>query len=791
MQTTTTAARPYQDACLPIEQRVDDLLGRMTVEEKIAQLGSLWIYEIAGDDGLNREWAQARLAHGLGQVTRLAGGSSLGPVETAKLANQIQKFLLEETRLGIPALVHDECCSGFLANGATNFSQIIGVASTWEPELVEAMTQVIRQQMRAVGVHHGLAPVIDIARDPRWGRTEETFGEDPYLTSVMGAAYIRGLQGEDWTAGVMATAKHFVGYSAPEGGLNWAPAHITSRELREVYLAPFEVAVRAAKLATIMPAYHEIDGEPCSSSHWLMTRILRDEWGFDGLVVSDYMAINQLRNYHQLAQDKADAARLALEAGMDLELPSIDAYGQALVDAVKAGEVSLALIDRSVRRMLALKFAFGLFERPYVDPGGVLALFDTPAQRELAREIARKSMVLLKNEGDLLPLRKDLTSIAVIGPNADETRNLLGDYSYPAHIETLIALHGMGFSEQPLPASIRLVDDYADMISPLTAIQGAMSAQTQIHYAKGCDVNSASTEGFAAAIDAARKAEVAIVIVGDKAGLTPECTSGEFRDSAHLTLPGVQQALVEAILATGTPVVLVLVTGRPYAIPQLVDAVPAVVQAWLPGAEGAPALAEVLFGDVNPSGKLPITFPRHAGQVPIFYAHRPSGAKSFFYGPYTDESNAPIFPFGYGLSYTSFAFEKLSVTPESVGADGEVRVSVEVINTGARAGDEVVQLYTRTDGASVTRPVKELRGFKRVSLQPGERVRVIFTLPVERLAYYDAAMQLAVEPTTTQVMVGASSQDFPLKAAFTIAGPKRLVLQRSHYFTTATIEEVR
>jgi beta-glucosidase len=388
--------------------------------------------------------------------------------------------------------------------------------------------------------------VIDIARDPRWGRTEETFGEDPYLTSVMGAAYIRGLQGEDWTEGVMATAKHFVGYSASEGGLNWAPAHITPRELREVYLAPFETAVRAAKLATIMPAYHEIDGEPCSSSHWLMTEVLRNEWGFDGLVVSDYMAINQLRNYHLLARDKADAARLALEAGMDLELPSIDAYGQALIDAVKAGEIALALIDRSVRRMLALKFAFGLFEHPYIDPDAVLAVFDTQAQRGLAREIARKSMVLLKNEGNLLPLSKSLSSVAIIGPNADETRNLLGDYSYPAHIETLIVLHGMGFSEQPLPASIKLVDDYADMISPLTAIHGAVSAQTQVYYAKGCDVNSDSTAGFAAAIDAARKAEVAIVIVGDKAGLTPECTSGEFRDSAHLTLPGVQQALVEA-----------------------------------------------------------------------------------------------------------------------------------------------------------------------------------------------------------------------------------------------------
>lgn len=785
---TNTTARPWLDAALPVEQRVDALLAAMDLPEKVAQLGSLWIYEIADEQGLNRPWAQARMSHGLGQVTRLAGGSSLGPVETAQLANAIQKFLIEETRLGIPALVHDECCSGFLANGATNFPQIIGVASTWEPDLVSAMTEVIRTQMRAVGVHHGLAPVIDIARDPRWGRTEETFGEDPYLTSTMGVAYIRGLQGEDWTEGVMATAKHFVGYSASEGGLNWAPAHIPERELREVYLAPFEAAVRAAHLATIMPAYHELDGEPCSSSRHLMTEILRDEWGFDGLVVSDYMGIDQLRNYHKLARDKADAARLALEAGMDLELPSIDAYGQPLLDAVKMGEIPVELIDRSVRRMLALKFAFGLFERPYVEPDAVPAVFDTPAQRTLAREISRKSLVLLKNEGNLLPLPKTLKSIAVIGPNADDTRNLLGDYSYPAHIETLITLRGLGFSEHPLPESLKLVEDYADMTSVLTAVHGAVSAQTQVHYAKGCDVSSPTTDGIAAAVAAARRAEVAVVVVGDKAGLIPECTSGEFRDSAHLTLPGVQQALVEAVLATGTPVVLVLITGRPYAIPALVESAPAVVQAWLPGAEGAPALAEVLFGDVNPSGKLPITFPRHVGQVPIFYGHRPSGAKSFFYGPYADESNEPLFPFGFGLSYTSFAFENLAVTPERVATDGSVQVTVDVVNTGARAGDEVVQLYTRTDGASVTRPVQELRGFQRVSLQPRERKTVVFDLAVEQLAYYDREMQLVVEPAMVQVMVGASSAHLPLTATFAITGARRIVGQRSHYFCAVDVK---
>ena len=786
----TTTTLPYRNASLPIEQRVDDLLGRMTVEEKVAQLSSLWIYEIADDRGLNRQWAQERMAHGLGQVTRLAGGSSLGPVETAHLANQIQRFLIEETRLGIPALIHDECCSGFLANGAVSFPQIIGLASTWMPELVEAMTRMIRQQMRVVGVHHGLAPVLDIARDPRWGRTEETFGEDPYLTTVLGIAYIRGLQGEDWGEGVMATGKHFVGYSASEGGLNWAPAHITPRELREVYLAPFEAAVHAARLASIMPAYHEIDGEPCSSSRRLMTEILRNEWGFDGLVVSDYMAIDQLRACHRLARDKAHAARLALEAGMDLELPSVDAYGPALVEAIHTGDIPLEWVDRSVRRMLRLKFAFGLFERPYVDPDAVPAVFAAPSQRVLAREIARKSIVLLKNDGDLLPLSKTISAIAVIGPNADSTRNLLGDYSYPAHIETLITLRQLGFSEHPLPESIRLVETDASMISVVEAIRRAVSPETRVYYARGCDVNSNSTVGFDEAIAVARKADVAVVVVGDKAGLTPECTSGEFRDSAHLTLPGVQQDLVEAILATGTPVVLVLVTGRPYAIPHLVDASHAVVEAWLPGAEGASALAEVLFGDVNPGGKLPITFPRHVGQIPLFYAHRPSGARSFFYGPYMDESNEPLFPFGFGLSYTRFAFEHLVITPEKAPTDGEVQVSVEVINTGTRAGDEVVQLYTRTEGASVTRPVKELHGFQRVHLAPGERKRVTFTVPVELFAWYDAAMQRVVEPVAIQVMVGNSSAHLPLCATLTLIGDRRVIAHRRAWVCRVTVTSV-
>lgn len=768
------STHPYKNPSLRFAERVENLLSLMTLEEKVAQLGSAWIYEVQNDDqSLSADKLAANLGQGIGQITRLAGGSVMEPAALAEAANGIQRYLSEETRLGIPAMIHDECCSGFLARNATNFPQIIGCASTWEPELIEAMTQVIRSQMRAVGVHQGLAPVLDIARDPRWGRIEETFGEDVYLTSTMGVAYIRGLQANnDWRAGVVATGKHFVGYSAGEGGLNWAPAHIPARELRDVYLAPFEVAVKQAGLASMMNAYHDLDGVPCGASKDLLTDLLRGEWGFDGIVVSDYMAINQLADYHGFARNKAHAAHLALDAGMDIELPSVDCYGAELVAAVKAGEFPAEVADLAVRRVLEMKFRLGLFEHPYVDPGQAQAVFDTPDQRNLARTIAQKSMVLLKNEGNLLPLARNARSIAVIGPNADSKRNLLGDYSYPAHIETLLAFSAAGISIHPLPGNIHLVDNYAVMHSVLEAVSARVGEDTMVHYAKGCDVLDESEAGFAEAVAAARQADVAIVVVGDKAGLTLECSTGEFRDRATLGLPGVQQKLVEAIHATGTPVVVVLANGRPFSIPWIVEHIPAVLEAWLPGEEGAEAIVDVLFGDVNPGGKLPVTVVRGPGQIPLYYNHRPSGARSFFYGPYVDESNEPLFPFGFGLSYTRFDFANLTIAPDQATADGDVTIAVDVTNVGDRAGDEVVQLYTHTVGASVTRPVKELAGFKRIHLAPGEGTRVTFDLPIAQLSYHDRAMVRVVEPATIEVMVGNSSQHLPLTGSFAIVGDK-------------------
>jgi beta-glucosidase len=725
----------YKDATQPIDLRVQDLLAQMTLEEKIAQIGSAWIYELLDGQTLNEGKLRERLAQGIGQITRLAGASSLDPTGCAELANTLQRYLLEETRLGIPAMIHEECCSGYTARDATAFPQIIGLASSWQPELAAAMTTEIRKQMRAVGAHQGLSPILDIGRDPRWGRIEETFGEDPYLIGRMGAAYIQGLQGDNLQEGVVATVKHFVGYSVTEGGLNWAPAHIAERELHEVYLYPFEVAVKEAKARSLMAGYHELDGIPVSSSRWLMTELIRDQWGFDGIVVSDYMSINSLYNYHQYAQDKAEASQLSLEAGVDIELPTTDCYGQPIIDAVQSGRIAPALIDQAVARILRLKFELGLFENPYVKPTDVAAIFDTAEQRQLARHIAQQSLVLLKNDDHLLPLPKTLPSIAVIGPNADDIRNLLGDYSYAAHIQLLVDFKGQGLSDTPLPADMSDANIFVPMQSVRAALAAAVSEDTEIHYAQGCTVLGASTDGFADAVAAAQRAAVAIVVVGDKAGLTKDCSTGEFRDRATLTLPGVQEELVKAVIATDTPTVVVYTNGRPVSSPWIADHATAILEAWFPGEEGAPAIADALFGEVNPGGKLPLTIARTAGQIPLFYNHKPSGSKSFLYGPYVDCDNTPLYPFGFGLSYTSFELRDLALSATAVTGSATLTVSATVTNTGQVAGDEVVQLYTRTLGASVTRPVKELRGFQRLTLQPGEAKRVTFQLHLHQTAY--------------------------------------------------------
>jgi len=745
-----------------IQKRVEELLSKMTLEEKIAQLGSIPSGKLIENGKFSREKAKELLKNGIGQITRVAGYAEREPEESIELINEIQKFLKEETRLSIPAIIHEECLSGLMTKGATTFPQAIGMASTFEPDDIQKMTSIIRKEMKALGVHQGLSPVLDIPRDPRWGRTEETFGEDPYLVSKMAESYIKGLQGEDWKEGIIATAKHFTAYGISEGGRNLGPARVSERELREVFLFPFEVAIRKANAGSVMNAYHEIDGVPCASSKFLLTKILREEWGFKGFVVSDYSAIEMLHTFHKVAKDLETAAIKALEAGIEIELPETKCYGEALLSAVREGKISISVIDTAVARVLRAKILLGLLDdNIYTDSKKVRAILDNPEHRAFARELARKSIVLLKNDG-ILPISKEVKTIAVIGPSADSTKNLHGDYSYTSHIAG--------------------VADGVRTVTVLEGIKNKVSSETTILYAKGCELNDESKEGFKEALDIASKADVIIAVMGENSGLFKRGISGEGNDRTDLKLPGVQEELLKALKEVGKPIVLVLVNGRPLSIKWEEENIPAILEAWYPGEEGGNAIADVIFGDYNPGGKLPISFPKDVGQIPVYYNRKPSA-----FSEYLTMDTKPLFPFGHGLSYTTFEYSDLKITPEKVLPGGYVDISFKVKNTGNIDGDEVVQLYIHDEWASVERPVKELKGFKRIHLKAGEEKKVTFRLFTEQLAFYDEAMRFVVEAGTFEVMVGSSSEDIRLTGKFEVLDTK--VITKDRKFASEVIVE--
>ena len=772
----------YRDARESTSERVGDLLGRMTLKEKLAQLTSVWSHEILDHESFDEALADALINEGIGQITRVAGATNLRQRGAAETANRIQRYLAEHTRLGIPAIVHEECLHGLLARESVCFPQSIGQAATWEPDLVQTMAGRLGRELRAAGAHQALAPILDITRDPRWGRVEETYGEDTYLVAVLASAYVRGLQGSDLaTDGVIATGKHMVGHGLPEGGMNHAPAHIGSRELVDSFLFPFEAAVRDAGLRSMMHAYDDVDGVPCVASRYLFTEVLRDRWGFEGTVVSDYFGIDEIIGTHGLTQDRPTAAALALEAGVDVELPATVFYRSVLEEAVTSGLVDQAVVDRAVGRVLRAKFELGLFDRLYVSPEKADLPFEE--DRSLARDIARRSVVLLKNEA-VLPLRAGLQRVAVIGPSADSARNMLGDYAHAAHIEALIEMGGFGSS---VPDWLKVEDELSGNKTILSAIRERLGASAEALYAPGCGITGGHDAEIDAAVAAAAAAELAIVVVGDKSGLTEDCTCGESRDRMDIGLPGRQSELVAAVARTGTPVVLVLISGRPLAIESEASVAAAVLHAWVPGEEGPEAIADVLFGAVNPGGKLPMSVPRHSGQIPIYYGHKPSGGRSNWKGPYADGSNEPLWPFGFGLSYTQFEVRNLKLDRTSVPIDGSFEVTVEVANVGSVAGDEVVQLYLRDEEASVTRPVRELRGFKRLSLSPGDVTTVRFQVAVEQLAFTGLDGKLRVEPGRVTVMAGSSSVDLPCKAEIEITGEAVVGLQRTRYFTGVSV----
>lgn len=749
----------YKNPEQPVDARVADLVARMTLEEKVAQLLCVWEdkNDLLDDDGrFDPEKAAARLPHGIGLLARPSDNRNRGeagvtptrtPRETVELVNAVQRHLVEETRLGIPALMHEEGLHGFQARDATVFPQAIALAATWDPELVEQVYETVAREIRARGAHHVLTPVVDVAREPRWGRIEETYGEDPHLVAEMGLASVRGFQGPSLPLApgrVLATLKHMTGHGQPESGTNVGPAQISERVLREVFFPPFERAVKEAGAMSVMASYNEIDGVPSHVNTWLLDDVLRGEWGFEGFVVADYYAIRELMSRHKVVGSLEDAAAQALEAGVDVELPNPEAFPH-LVELVRDGEVDEALVDRALERLLRAKLLAGVFEDPYADAEAAESVTGNDEARRLALRTAEKAIVLLENDG-LLPLDlAKLDKIAVIGPNAAET--ILGGYSDVPR-QTVSLLDG--------------VRERAGGDAEVVFAQGVHITESRNWW--GDEVTRADPEEnrrlIEQAVAATRGADVAIVAVGDNEQTSREAwAETHLGDRTRLDLVGEQQELVEAVVATGVPTVVVLIHGRPLAVTWIAEHVPAVVDAWYLGQETGTALARVLFGDVNPGGKLPVTIPRSVGQLPVFYNHKPTARRGYLF-----DTTEPLWPFGHGRSYTTFALENLAfegpaLAPAEIRPDATASVSVEVVNTGERAGDEVVQLYVRDVVSSVTRPVKELVGFERVTLAPGERRTVTFDVGPAQLRFYDRAMRRVVEPGDFEILVGTSSAD--------------------------------
>ena len=733
----------YLDPSQSIETRISDLLARMTLAEKCAQLvGSFGLDE--SDGKFSIEFVRQHFKDGISYIN--THHRKRNTRQTVAYLNAMQKFLRDETRLGIPALGIGEGLHGYMAHDATSFPQAIGLASAWDPELQRRVFGVVAREMRARGAHYVLSPVLDLARDPRWGRTEETYGEDPYLAARLGVAAVRGLQGDIFTGGpdqVVATAKHFAAHGQPEAGTNCGPANYAERMLREDLLPSYEAAVREGKIGSVMASYNEINGIPSHVNSWLLKDLLCGEWGFEGFVISDGWGVDDLYRLHFVAKDAADAAEKSFSNGVEVELGRCFIH---LEQAVEAGRISMQAIDAAVAKILKVKFQLGLFENPFVEEEYALSITNSAEHRALALEAAQEAIVLLKNENGLLPLDKSgLRSLAVIGPNAAALR--LGGYSgIPSHRVTV-----------------------------LDGVHEKVGKNTEVFYAEGCGITQSTNEAgqmwhddevllpdparddtlISEAVEIAKKADVVLLVLGDN---EQTCREGWSRnhlgDRDTLDLPGRQEELLQAVFATGKPVVLLLINGRPISINFAAEHVPAILEAWYPGQEGGTAVANVLFGDVNPGGKLPITFPRSAGQIPAYYYHKPSARRGYLFS-----SAEPLFPFGHGLSYTSFVYSNLRLSNQKITSDETATLSVEVTNTGTRAGDEVVQFYVHDLlSTTVTRPVELLKGFQCITLQPGECQTVSFPIGREQLQFLDENMKLIVEPGQFELMVGGSSK---------------------------------
>jgi beta-glucosidase len=750
---TAASAKPvYKDASAPIEARVDDLLSRMTLDEKIAQITTVWLDKVKiFDDQLQLDPAKlaAQYPNGLGHFTRPSDAKGAvsprvargrDPRQTVALVNALQKWATTQTRLGIPILFHEEGLHGYAAVGATSFPQSIAMASSFDTDMLRDVNSVIAREIRSRGVPMILSPVVDIARDPRWGRIEETYGEDPYLVGEMGVAAVEGLQGVGRTRNlrdgkVFATLKHLTGHGQPESGTNVGPAPISERELRENFFPPFEQVVKRTGIEAVMASYNEIDGVPSHANRWLLEGVLREEWGFKGAVVSDYSAVDQLMSIHHIAASLEEAAQRALDAGVDADLPDGLSYA-TLGKLVREGKVSEAKVDLATRRMLELKFRAGLFEHPYADAAASEKITNNPQARALALKAAQRSITLLKNDG-MLPLKPEGT-IAVIGPSAAVAR-LGGYYGQPPHT-----------------------------VSILDGIKAKVGARANIVFAQGVKITenddwwedsvtksdpAENRKLIAQAVEAAKGVDRIVLTLGDTEQSSREgWADNHLGDRPSLDLVGEQQELFDALKALGKPITVVLINGRPASTVKVSEQANAILEGWYLGEQGGNAVADVLFGDVNPGAKLPVTVPRSVGQLPMFYNAKPSARRGYLF-----DTTDPLYPFGFGLSYTTFDLSAPRLAATSIGTGGKTTVSVDVRNTGAREGDEVVQLYIRDKVSSVTRPIKELKGFQRVTLKPGEVRTVTFTINPESLQMWDADMHRVVEPGDFEIMTGNSS----------------------------------
>jgi beta-glucosidase-like glycosyl hydrolase len=776
-QFETQPDRTWQDETRPLSERVELLLAAMTLEEKVGQLGSRWVgNNLAGEPGV--EGSDLQVApmqdvftasgtvslteasrHGLGHLTRVYGSAPVTVAEGADELVRQQHVVVGSSRFGIPALVHEECLTGFTAYGATVYPAAIAWGATWDPELVRRMAAMIGRDMAALGVHQGLSPVLDVVRDYRWGRVEETIGEDPYLVATLGTAYVQGLQ----SAGVIATLKHFAGYSASRAARNHGPVSMGTRELRDFLLPSFETAIALGGAGSVMNSYSDIDGVPAGANPWLLTEVLREEWGFEGTVVSDYWAVPFLATMHRVAPGHAEAGALALEAGIDVELPDTLGYGAGLVELVRSGTLDETLVDRAARRALLAKAQLGLLDAGWTPEVSVAHAsevdLDSPANRELAREVAERSVVLL-DAGTTLPLRGGQRpvprKVAVVGPCADNALTFMGCYAFPTHVLPRHPRAGLGI----------------EVPTALDALRVELS-EVEVVYETGCEVMGEDRSGFAAAVEAARGADLCVAFVGDLAGLFGHGSSGEGCDAEDLRLPGVQADLVEELLATGTPVVLVVVSGRPYALGPFHGRVAGLVQSFFPGEEGGSAIAGVLAGRLCPGGKLPVQIPHRAGGQPSTYLQPPLGGIES--AGITSVDSAPLYPFGYGASYTSFELHDVRAGASEIGTDEAVEISVVVTNAGDRAGDEVVQVYLHDPVARVARPVRQLIGFARVTLEPGGSAELVFDVHADRTAYTDASLNRIVEAGEVEFLVGTSAADDRARVPVQITGATRIV----------------